>query len=387
MNIQIPSDMLPNSTFTCGPSQGHPEIRNAKLSDTLYERSHRAGDITKAGLIKEATEGLRELMGIPKDYAIIFYHGGATPALDATAWGLTTDSISGLRFGTFSQLWGKKIASALDDSIKKEFIDSDKDGTLPEKEPNCNASLVLLTPNETSMGVQIPNDYLEDAWNKKGKDTLIAWDCTSCAGGRDLPQDKYDALVFSMQKCFGAPGGSSVLVLSPKAIERVMKVKQMRKIPFSLDLQEPIKRATEKYQTLNTPSTTNIWIFNESVKWMNKFGGIKAIDKLSRQHADYLLNFAKKTDYLAPFVEKEEHRSYVTLTLKITDSKIKDIDINEALNKTGKDNLKDGIKKYSSIKENSLRIACFPFVDINGVGEYEKLTQCIDYIAKELRKG
>ncbi|MFW5799835.1 MAG: hypothetical protein ACOCV8_03375 [Spirochaetota bacterium] len=53
---------------------------------------------------------------------------------------------------------------------------------------------------------------------------------------------------------------------------------------------------------------------------------------------------------------------------------------------TGKENLKDGIKKYGKVKTNSLRISCFPFVDINGVGEYEKLTKCIDYIVKELRK-
>lgn len=386
MSINIPSEILPNSTFACGPSQGHPEIRNAKLADTMYERSHRAGDIAKNGLYKEATEGLRELMGIPKDYVIMFFLGGATPALDSVAWNLSKDSISGLRFGSFSNLWGKKIGNLLDKSVKKEFFDAKEEGTFPTDEPNWNSSLVLLTPNETSMGIHTPNEYLEKAWEKKGKDTLIAWDCTSCAGGRDLPQDKYDAMVFSLQKCFGCPGGTGVLILSPRAVERAKEMKQTREIPFSLDLEEPIKRATEKYQTLNTPSTTNIWVFNESVKWMLKKGGIKAMDKLVRQHADYLFDWARKSDYLAPFVKDEKYRSYTTVTLEVTDTSIEDKAISEALKATGKWNLQDGIKKYSSVKTNSLRIACFPYVDINGVSEYEKLTKSVDYIVKELKK-
>lgn len=386
MSINIPAEMLPSSTFACGPSQGHPTIRNAKLSDTLYERSHRAADITKNGLIKDATENLRTLMGIPKDYVIMFYHGGATPALDSVAWNLTKDTISGLRFGTFSNLWGKKIANCLPENIKKEFYDAKEEGEFPSEEPNWNASLVLLTPNETSIGIMTPNEYLEKAWEKKGSDTLIAWDCTSCAGGRDLPQGKYDAMVFSLQKCFGCPGGSSVLILSPRAIERAMEVKKTRDIPFSLDLEEPVKRAKEKYQTLNTPSTSNIWVFNEGVKWMLENGGIKGMDKLCRQHADYMLDFAKNTDYLAPLVKDEKFRSYVTLTLEITDPKIEDKAVNDALANAGVFMLKDAIKKYGKVKKNSLRISCFPFVDINGVSQYERLAKSIDYIVKEIRK-
>jgi phosphoserine aminotransferase len=386
MDIKIPSDILPDSTFTCGPSQGHPEIREVKLKDTLFERSHRASDITKNGMIKEATENLRELLHIPKDYVIMFFLGGATPALDSVSWGLTKDSISGLRFGSFSNLWGKKIANNLDESIKKTFYDAEEEGKFPSQDPDWNASLVLLTPNETSMGLHTPNDYLEMAWSKKGKDTLIAWDCTSCAGGRDLPHDKYDAMVFSLQKCFGVPGGTGVLILSPRAVERAMEVKKTRNIPFCLDLQEPIKRATEKYQTLNTPSNTNIWVMNESCKWMLKNGGIKGMDKLSRQHYDYMMDFIKKSDYLEPYVKDERFRSYVTLTIEITDPKIEDTTLNGFIMASGKENLKDGIKKYSSVKTNSLRVACFPYVDINGVGEYEKLTKTIDYIVNEIRK-
>ena len=316
----------------------------------------------------------------------MFFLGGATPALDSVSWGLTKDSISGLRFGSFSNLWGKKIANNLDESIKKTFYDAEEEGKFPSQDPDWNASLVLLTPNETSMGLHTPNDYLEMAWSKKGKDTLIAWDCTSCAGGRDLPHDKYDAMVFSLQKCFGVPGGTGVLILSPRAVERAMEVKKTRNIPFCLDLQEPIKRATEKYQTLNTPSNTNIWVMNESCKWMLKNGGIKGMDKLSRQHYDYMMDFIKKSDYLEPYVKDERFRSYVTLTIEITDPKIEDTTLNGFIMASGKENLKDGIKKYSSVKTNSLRVACFPYVDINGVGEYEKLTKTIDYIVNEIRK-
>lgn len=92
---------------------------------------------------------------------------------------------------------------------------------------------------------------------------------------------------------------------------------------------------------------------------------------MCREHADYLLKWAASTDYLAPLIKNEDNRSYTTLTLEVTDPAIKDADISAALKATGLANLADGIKKYSSVKQNSLRIACFPFVDIHGTEQYK----------------
>lgn len=385
MSIKLAVSNLPTSTFTCGPSQGHPAIRQTPLYKTQFERSHRAKDVSTDGLYKEATENLRTLLGLPADYTIIFFMGGATPALDAVAWSLTKDSISGLSFGAFSKLWCKKIAGCLEDSVKKEFREPAEGEFFPQEKPNYHASLVVLTPNETSTGTQIPDAYLEEAWEQKGPDTLVAWDCTSCAGGRDLPKNKFDVMVFSMQKCFGVGGGSSVIILSHKAVARIEEAKKYRRIPYSLDLTYAVEKAQQKVQTVNTPSTTNIWMFNEAAKWMNEHGGLKAMDALCRQHAGYLLKWAAKTDWLKPLIADEAHRSYVTLTLKITDPKIDAAEISKALKATGLANLQDGIKKYSAVKQNSLRIACFPFVDVNGTEQYEKLTHAVDEIVKDLR--
>ena len=385
MSIKWSVSDLPTSTFTCGPSQGHPVVRQTPLYKTQFERSHRAKDIAGEGLYKEATDNLRTLLGLPEDYTVIFFMGGATPALDAVAWSLTKDSISGLSFGAFSKLWCQKIAGCLEDSVKKDFKQADEGEFFPKEKPDYKAGLVVLTPNETSTGAQIPNDYLEEAWAQKGEDTRIAWDCTSCAGGRDLPKNKFDVMVFSMQKCFGVGGGSSVIILSPKAVARIAEAKQYRRIPDSLDLTYAVEKAQQKVQTVNTPSTTNIWMFNEAAKWMNANGGLKAMDALCRKHADYLLKWAAQTGWLKPLIADEQYRSYTTLTLEVTDPNIDAAEISKALKATGLANLQDGIKKYSAVKQNSLRIACFPFVDVNGVEQYEKLTRAVDEIVKALR--
>lgn len=385
MSVKIPTNDLPTSTFTCGPSQGHPVIRETPLYKTQFERSHRAKDISTDGLYKEAENNLRKLLDLPPDYTVIFFMGGATPALDAAAWSLTKNSISGLSFGAFSKLWCKKIAACLEDTVKKDFKEPAEGEFFPSEKPDYHASLVVLTPNETSTGTQIPDEYLEEAWKNKGEDTLIAWDCTSCAGGRDLPKNKFDVMIFSMQKCFGVGGGSSVIVMSPKAVARIEEAKKYRRIPYCLDLTEAVKKAQEKAQTVNTPSTTNIWMFNEACKWMNDNGGVKAMDALCRKHYDYLIKWAESTDWLKPLIKNEPNRSYTTLTLEITDPKIDAAEINKALKATGLPNLQDGIKKYSSVKQNSLRIACFPFVDIHGTAQYEKLTKAVDAIVKDLR--
>ncbi len=385
MTVKIPTEQLPTSTFTCGPSQGHPVVRETPLYKTAFERSHRAKDISTDGLYKEAADNLRTLLDLPADYTVIFFMGGATPALDAVAWSLTKNSISGLSFGAFSKLWCKKIASCLEDSVTKDFKEPAEGEFFPAQKPDYNASLVVLTPNETSTGTQIPNEYLEEAWKSKGPDTLIAWDCTSCAGGRDLPKNKFDVMVFSMQKCFGVGGGSSVIILSPAAVKRIEEAKKYRRIPYSLDLTEAVKKAQEKAQTVNTPSTTNIWMFNEACKWMNDNGGLKAMDALCRAHYDYLMKWVESTDWLAPLIKNPANRSYTTLTLEITDPKLDCAEISKALKATGLPNLQDGIKKYSSVKQNSLRIACFPFVDIHGTQQYEKLTKAVDAIVADLR--
>lgn len=386
MSIKLDASKLPASTFTCGPSQGHPVIRETPVCKTQFERSHRAKDISTDGLYKEATENLRQLLSLPADYTVIFFLGGATPAMDAIIWNLTKNSLSGLSFGAFSKLWTKKIASRLEANVIRSIREAGEDEFFPREKPDYNASLVVLTPNETSTGTQIPNAYLEEAWKSKGDDTLIAWDCTSCAGGRELPQNKFDVMLFSMQKCFGVGGGSSVIILSPAAVKRLEEVKKYRTIPYSLDLSEAVAKAQTKCQTVNTPSTTNIWMFNEACKWMNENGGLKAMDALCRQHAKFLLDWAAKTDYLAPLIKDENFRSYTTLTLEVTDPNIQDADISAALKATGLPNLADGIKKYSSVKQNSLRIACFPFVDIHGTDEYQKLTAAVDAIVRQLRQ-
>lgn len=385
MNIKLDAANLPDSTFTCGPSQGHPVIRETPICRTKFERSHRAKDISTDGLYKEAEDNLRALLSLPEDYTVIFFMGGATPAMDAVVWNLTKNSVSGLSFGAFSKLWAKKTTARLEPNVIRAIREAAEDEFFPREKPDYNASLVILTPNETSTGTQIPDEYLEEAWKSKGEDTLIAWDCTSCAGGRDLPKNKFDVMLFSMQKCFGVGGGSSVIIMSPAAVKRLEEVKKYRTVPYALDLAEAVAKAREKCQTVNTPSTTNIWMFNEACKWMNANGGIKAMDALCRKHAEYLLKWAAQTDYLAPLIKDEKHRSFTTLTLEVTDPKIKDADISAALKATGLPNLADGIKKYSSVKQNSLRIACFPFVDIHGTGEYEKLTAAVDEIVRQLR--
>ena len=84
-------------------------------------------------------------------------------------------------------------------------------------------------------------------------------------------------------------------------------------------------------------------------------------------------------------IEQEAFRSFTTLTLQITDPSLRDTDISAALQATGLPNLADGVKKYKTVLQNSLRIACFPFVDVNGTEQYQKLTRTIDEIVRQLR--
>ena len=119
---------------------------------------------------------------------------------------------------------------------------------------------------------------------------------------------------------------------------------------------------------------------------MNAHGGLPAMDTLCRRHAAWLVDWAQKTDFIKPFVKEENFRSYTTLTLALTDPQLTPAAINTALAETGLANLQDGLKSHPYAPANTLRVACFPFVDINGVEEYKKLTAALDEIVRQLRK-
>ena len=146
-----------------------------------------------------------------------------------------------------------------------------------------------------------------------------------------------------------------------------------------------VERAASSCQTVNTPSTPNIWMANEAAKRMLEAGGLEAMDALVRKHAAILWDWADRADYLEPYVTDETYRSQLTVTLRVDDG-IDAADISKALKATGKPCLQDGIKKYSAVKGNLIRIGCFPFIDFKGTEQFEKLTRTVDYIVQQLRK-
>jgi len=388
MDVNIPEEMLPDVTFACGPSQGHPRIRRTPVCEMLFERSHRAPDVSSEGLYAEAAANIKKLLRVPDDYLLLFFQGGATPALDAAAWNLAEDSISGYRFGAFSRLWGAKIAEELPPDVSKTFVDCGDGETLPADGLDMEASLILLTPNETSTGVAVPDDMLTRIYEEASSRSLVAWDCTSCAGGRLLPEKEYDVMVFSLQKCFGCPGGTGVMILSPRAVERAEAVCRTRAVPHSLRLGGPkraIDRAVSGAQTANTPCTPSIWMANEAAKVMLEAGGLEAMDALVKRHAEVIWAWVEKSGYLAPYVKDTRFRSDITITLAVDDS-VDAAEISRALAATGRPNLQDGVKKYSAVPGNLIRIACFPFIDFDGTEQFEKLTRTIDFIVDALKK-
>ena len=381
--MKIPRNILPSKTFTCGPAQALKSVENTPLVKTFFERSHRSPSIAQKGLYRQTTLNIKKLFNLNDDYTILFFPGGATAAMDAVVWTLTNKSISALVFGSFSKRWIKNTNFI--DGIKKTFVAFDYKNPQSYKKMDFKSSLILLTLNETSHGICLPEKMLKDIYERKSKNTLVAWDATSWAGMNQV-KSYFDIMLFSTQKAFGAGGGTCVLIMNKKAIKRAEEMQKTKKIPFFLNLNNALRFAP-LYQTLNTPSTINIWMLNESVKYMLKHGGLKAMEKLTRAHAKVLLDYAKKSNWLEPMIEDQDFRSPETLTLKIIDEKIKDTLVNKALAQTKKRNLLDGIKKFSSIEENSLRIACFPFIDTKGTKEFVKLTKTLDFIAKHLDKN
>ena len=364
-NLAIPKDLIPRDPrFACGPAL-IPTQRVQRLLETgphLLGTSHRKEGVKN--LIGEIRQGLLDYFNAPQGYEVILGNGGATFLFDALGLGAVEKSSAHFTCGEFSSKWFKAHHNIPWIQAKEIAVEYGQ-GVTPR--PVEEVDMICTTLNETSTGAAIDtHDGL------KNSSALVAVDATS--GGGQIPCDLsvVDFFFFSPQKVFASEGGLFVLIMSPRAIERCLKMAKDkgRYIPQIMSLKSAIDNSM-KNQTFTTPSISTLFFLNEQIQSLRELGFDEVI-RQSHQKANFVYSWAEEKEYLCPFIKEKKYRSNVVATIDMDDR----YDAAELAKRFRQLRVAYDIDSYRKLGRNQLRLALFHHIDFDNI---KKLTEMIDF--------
>jgi phosphoserine aminotransferase len=309
-----PTQKPKNPCFSSGPCAKRPDWNLAGLNVSMAGRSHRAAP-AKAQL-KEVIEKHRAILGIPGDYKI-----GIVPASDTGAVEMALWSILGARgvdvfsWEAFSTDWLKDVTGQLKISDVKSY--EAPYGQLPDLTQAKKDRDIVFVWNGTTSGVRVPNgDWIAD-----DREGLTICDATSAVFAYDLPWKKLDVVTWSWQKVLGGEGAHGMLVLSPRAVERLETFTAPRPLPKIFRMTNKGKLNADLFEgaTINTPSMLAVADCLDALKWVETIGGLKNTIKRSNDSFKAIENWINKTSWTEFLAEKAETRSITSVCIKITD--------------------------------------------------------------------
>jgi phosphoserine aminotransferase len=318
MAIAQPATRPANPRFSSGPCAKIPTFSLDLLSDAALGRSHRAA-VGKAKL-KDAIEGTREVLGIPADYKI-----GIVPASDTGAVEMALWSLLGARKAEMVA-WESFGSGWVTDVVKQLKIDAEvktaEYGQIVDLSTIDFNNDVVFTWNGTTSGVRVPNGDFIPA----DRDGLTICDATSAAFAMDLPWDKLDVTTFSWQKVLGGEAAHGILILSPRAVERLESYTPAWPLPkiFRLTKGGKLIEGIFTGATINTPSMLAVEDYLVALDWARSVGGLQGLMGRANANAQALFDFCDAKPWIANLAEDEATRSNTSVCLKFTDARIQD---------------------------------------------------------------
>ena len=303
-----------NPNFSSGPCAKRPGWSPEALADAPLGRSHRA-KIGKAKL-EQAIALTREVLQVPADYRI-----GIVPASDTGAVEMALWSLLGAR-GVDMVAWESFGAGWVTDVVKQlkltdvRTIEADY-GHLPDLAQVDFDRDVVFTWNGTTSGVRVPNgDFIPT--ERAG---LTICDATSAAFAQKLDFAKLDVVTFSWQKVLGGEGAHGVLILSPRAVERLETYKPAWPLPkiFRLTSGGKLIEGIFKGETINTPSMLCVEDYIDALSWAKSIGGLDALAARADANAAVIQKFADASGWLGNLAVDAATRSNTSVCLSIVD--------------------------------------------------------------------
>jgi phosphoserine aminotransferase len=311
--------------FSSGPCAKPPGWSANLLNPATLGRSHRAA-LGKARL-HEAIERTHALLGLPADYRLGIVPASDTGAMEMAIWSLLgTRRVIMLAWESFGAGWVTDVAKQL--KLDAEIRTAEY-GELPNLGGIDSASDIVFTWNGTTSGVRVPNAD----WIAENRTGLSICDATSGAFAQDIEWAKIDVGTFSWQKALGGEAAHGMLVLSPRAIERLEREPAPRPLPkiFRLTKGGKLIEGIFKGETINTPSMLCVedWLF--ALDWAERIGGLEALIARADANAAALDRWVQRADWIEHLATDPAIRSNTSVCLQFADRS--DVEANKARQK------------------------------------------------------
>lgn len=301
-----------NPNFSSGPCAKRPGYDVSQLDLSVLGRSHRA-PIGKKALEKACVDTAR-ILGLPEGYRVAVVPASDTGAMEMAMWSMLGERpVDVLYWESFGQGWATDITKQL--KLKDVRVLSADYGHLPDlTEVNCDHD-VVFTWNGTTSGVKVPNaDWISH--ERKG---LTFCDATSAVFAQEMDWPKLDVITYSWQKVLGGEGGHGMLILSPRAVERLETYTPPWPLPKIFRMTSGGKLSEDLFlgATINTPSMLCVVDYLDALQWVENIGGVKATIARSKQNLATLEAFVSEREWIDFLAQDPALRSNTSVCLRL----------------------------------------------------------------------
>ena len=299
--------------FSSGPCAKPPGWTPERLSIRALGRSHR-GAVGKA-VLGEAIERTHALLRLPADYRLGIVPASDTGAMEMAIWSLLgTRPVTMLAWESFGAGWVTDVAKQL--KLDAEIRTADY-GDIADLNGIDRSRDIVFTWNGTTSGVRVP----DADWIANDRTGLAICDATSAAFAQNIDWPKIDVGTFSWQKALGGEAAHGMLVLSPRAVERLEREPAPRPLPkiFRLTKGGKLIEGIFKGETINTPSMLCVEDWLLALDWAERIGGLDALIARADANAAALDRWVQSADWIQHLATNAAIRSNTSVCLQISD--------------------------------------------------------------------
>ncbi|MCK9502698.1 MAG: phosphoserine transaminase [Porticoccaceae bacterium] len=368
-----PTQKPANPNFSSGPCSKRPGYDVSDLDTQSLGRSHRSA-IGKT-LLGRACSETAEILGLPQGYRVGVVPASDTGAVEMALWSLLGPrKVQMFAWESFGEGWVSDVVKQLKLANVESF--SADYGLLPDLSVADPAADVVFTWNGTTSGVKVPSaDWIAD-----DREGLTICDATSAVFAMAMPWEKLDVITFSWQKVLGGEGAHGMLILSPRAVERLETYTPPWPMPkiFRMTKGGKLIEGIFKGETINTPSMLCVADYLDALDWVKSIGGLKGTIARSEANLAVIETFVAQRDWIEFLAVDKAIRSNTSVCLKLA---LTDDQVKKVVKLLDQEGVAYDIGAYRDAPAG-LRIWCGATID---VADLEKLMPWIEWAFNEVR--
>ncbi len=309
-----PSERPRNPLFSSGPCAKRPGWSAAVLADACVGRSHRSAEARAK--LAEVIDRSRAILGLPGDYRVAIVPASDTGAMEMALWSmLGARGADMLAWENFGRSWAADAVKQL--KLADARVIEAAYGDLPDLSQVDFDRDVVFTWNGTTAGVRVPDGN----WIAPDRKGLTICDATSAVFAMELPWDRLDVTTYSWQKVLGGEGQHGMLILSPRAVERLESYTPPWPVPklFRLTKDGKLIQGLFEGQTINTPSMLCVEDVLDALRWAREMGGVPGLVARSEGNLATVASWVEKSNWAGFLAREPATRSCTSICLGITD--------------------------------------------------------------------